>query len=264
MRQEWQAARPYVGGILGLSSEAMQKVMVQMVSRWCSMFIKQRMQESDGVLSQDDVSTLLDWVPMFFGIDKDVAKKMVQQTNKGILQGKAVRLVNKPSTTLEDVKALRAELDTWDLQLESDLELTKAQLRALFRLEVIAALESRNFDENQKRAAVATSRANFGLFEAEANEELEEILRERCKGCLVNAVGDLMQGNELSVVEEMQRLQLLAAFASSEGINIDQVWDVAAPMRSRALQNYIMSATANDSTLVPDVDLLKRTLGLSA
>merc|ERR1712039_933405 len=252
MRQEWQAARPYVGGILGLSSEAMQKVMVQMVSRWCSMFIKQRMQESDGVLSQDDVSTLLDWVPMFFG------------TNKGILQGKAVRLVNKPSTTLEDVKALRAELDTWDLQLESDLELTKAQLRALFRLEVIAALESRNFDENQKRAAVATSRANFGLFEAEADEELEELLRDHCKGCLVNAVGDLMQGNLLSVVAEMQRLQLLAAFASSEGINIDQVWDVAAPMRSRALQNYIMSATANDSTLVPDVDLLKRTLGLSA
>merc|ERR1712113_879239 len=99
-----------------------------MVSRWCSMFINQKIQEN-GELSQEDISTLTDWVPVFFGIDRDVTKEIAQQANKGILQRKALALINKPTISMDNVRKLREELQTWGLQLETDLELTKPQLR---------------------------------------------------------------------------------------------------------------------------------------
>eukprot|EP00439_Symbiodinium_sp_Y106_P012525 s9415_g1.t2 len=76
-RDKWTAAKTVIGGILGLSPKVQQKVLVRMVSRWCNMFIKSKVQER-GELKKDDVSMLTDWAPMFFGIEKDVTMDMVQ------------------------------------------------------------------------------------------------------------------------------------------------------------------------------------------
>merc|ERR1719229_1118644 len=99
----------------------MNKVMVRMVSRWANSYIKQRIAEN-GKLGEQDISTLTNWVPTFFGIDKDVTKDMVQSANKGLLVSKALRLLNMPTVTPEDVQKLREEVESWELRLEKDLE----------------------------------------------------------------------------------------------------------------------------------------------
>lgn len=260
-RDVWQRAKPHVGGILGLSEKDMEKVLVRMVSRWANMFIKQKMAEK-GELSEEDIGTLTDWVPMFFGIDKDVTKDMVQATNKGMLVSKALRLLNKPSVTPDDVQELRKEVEAWDLRLEKDLELTKPQLRAFFRVEVTAGLEDPDVTNEQKQDMIANGREAFGLGDEEAEEELRDLLRSRCRGCLVNAVGDLMQGNESQAVREMQRLELLASFAeASDGVELHVDWDVAPAMRERLVKLYA-SSPLGGSDKPPDARLLEATLGL--
>jgi len=264
-RDRWERAKPHVGGILGLSPEKMEKVLVRMVSRWCNMFIKQKIQENGGKLSEDDASTLTDWVPMFFGIDKQVTKDMVQSANKGLLVSKAMRLLNSPSVTQEDIQQLRDEVENWDLRLEKDLELSRPQLRSLFRVEVTAVLEDRDLSTGQKQDSVDGSREAFGLAPDEALEELRDLLKARARGCLANAVGDFMQGNENQAVTEVRRLELLAAFAAqAEGLELDEDWEVAPSMRQKLLQAYMGSALAKkESDAEVDVGLLQQTLGVA-
>jgi len=260
-RDKWQAAKPHVGRILGLNEDQMQKVMVRMVSRWANMFIKQKISEN-GKLGDEEVSTLTNWVPTFFGIDKDVTKDMVQSANKGVLQSKVLRLINQPKVTPEDVAKLREEVDTWDLALQKDLELTRPQLRSLFRVEVTAMLEDTSKTNAEKQDAIASSRESFGLGDTEAESEMQDLLKARTRGCLVNAVGDLLQGNESMAVQEMQRLELLAEFASSmEGLKLNLDWDVAPSMRKQLVKTYASSPLGDGKA---NVELLERTLGLVA
>jgi len=258
-RDVWERAKPHVGGILGLDQKKMQKVLERMVSRWCNMFIKQKLEEQ-GKLSDDDVSTLTNWVPQFFKIDQEATKEMVQAANKGLLSSKVLRLINQPVVTPDDVQKLRDEVDQWDLRLEKDLELTKPQLRSLFRIEVTASLEDADLSHEQKRDAVAGCREGFGLGDEEAVEELRDLLHSRCKGCLVNAAGDLMQGNEAQSIDQMRRLELLAAFAADTGVELQEDWEMALSMRQKLVKAY--AASAAGSGALPDVRLLENTLGL--
>lgn len=268
-RDQWTAAKPHVGGILGLDQGMQMKVLIRMVSRWANMYIKKQIQEK-GELGQDDITTLTTWVPSFFGIDKQVTQEMVQTANKGMLQAKVLRLLNKPKVTPEDVQKLREDVATWDLVLRKDLELTKPQLRSLFRVEVTAALEEPSFTLEEKQDAVVSSQESFGLDEREAAQELKDLLRQRCKGCLVNAVGDLMQGNEAQAVENMRRLELLAAFAAeADGVELrHNNWEVAPSMRQKLIQAYASSSLGGgkdgQGSKAPDVMLLERTLDLVA
>ena len=50
-----------------------------------------------------------------------------------------------------------------------------------------------------------------------AQREMQDLMKVRTRGCLVNAVGDLLQGNEAMAVGEMRRLELLAEFARGMG-----------------------------------------------
>lgn len=260
-KDKWQTAKPHVGGILGMSPEQQEKVLVRMVSRWANMFIKQKIGEQ-GQLTEQDTGVLTDWVPMFFGIDKEVTKNMVQQTNKGILISKALRLLNQPHITPAEVQALREEVQTWDLVFEKDLELTRPQLRTFFRTEVTAALEDADLTLGQKEDKLEQGRESFGLDDAEAADELRELITARCQGCLVNAVGDLLQGNEEKAVKEMKRLELLAAFVEGqEGMEISADWEVAPEMRTKLVKLYASSPLGSDKKS-PNVRLLESLLGL--
>lgn len=259
-REVWQRNKPHVGGILGLETDQQQRIMERMVSRWCNQFIKMKMTEQ-GKLNEEDIQTLTEWAPAFFGIGKDVTKEMVKEANKGMLQSKVLRLLNMPKVSPEDVQKLRSEVEEWGLVLQKDLELTQAQLRSLFRVEVAASLEDPRLTMGQKADRVASSREGFGLDDDMAAEELQELLLYRCRGCLVNAVGDLLQGNEGQAVSEMQRLELLAAFAENDkGMEVNEEWDVAPELRRRLIKTYAGSAAASESGKRPDVALLERLL----
>eukprot|EP00927_Polykrikos_kofoidii_P066009 TRINITY_DN61688_c0_g1_i1.p1 TRINITY_DN61688_c0_g1~~TRINITY_DN61688_c0_g1_i1.p1 ORF type:complete len:1249 (-),score=262.57 TRINITY_DN61688_c0_g1_i1:45-3791(-) len=262
-RAKWARHKPHIGGILGLSSGKQQEIMCRMVSRWCNSFIKQRLQES-GQLSEEDISTLTDWAPTFFGIDKDLTREMVQVANRKLLQSKALQLLNMSKVTAVEVQKLRDEIAMWDLSLLKDLELTKPQLRSMFRIQVSAALEDPSFDLEQKQGAIEEARDGFGLGSQEASEELSELLRATCKGCLVNACGDLMQGQTEKALVEMRRLELLAAFArDSGGIDVRQEWEVTIAMRRRLVQIYGSSVISDRGANHPDVKLLERLFGLT-
>jgi len=164
--------------------------------------------------------------------------------------------------TPDDVQRLREEVDSWDLRLEKDLELTRPQLRAFFRVEVTAGLEDPDLTNDQKQDLLAGSREAFGLGDEEAGEELADLMQARCRGCLVNAVGDLMQGNQAQAVKEMQRFELLASFASaSEGLELRADWDVAPAMKEKLIRLY-ESSPLGSGDRAPDVRLLETTLGL--
>eukprot|EP00419_Tripos_fusus_P049558 CAMPEP_0172837180 /NCGR_PEP_ID=MMETSP1075-20121228/27000_1 /TAXON_ID=2916 /ORGANISM="Ceratium fusus, Strain PA161109" /LENGTH=1247 /DNA_ID=CAMNT_0013680527 /DNA_START=1 /DNA_END=3744 /DNA_ORIENTATION=+ len=253
-RDKWERCKPHVGAILGLSSEKMMKVLIRMVSRWANMFIKQKMGEN-GKLSDEDISTLTNWVPTFFGIDKDVTVKMVQDANKGMLVSKVLRLLNMPKLSSKDVQQLRDDVDSWDLTLEKDLELTRPQLRSLFCVEVGATLEEPDLTTAQKQDAIEVSREAFGLGQKEAADEVAQLLVSRCRGCLVNAVGDLMQGNETRALKEMQILGFLASFVdASDGLEVQMDWDVAQSMRQRLLKLYATSPMGREDGGAKHVD----------
>jgi len=261
-RDQWKAAQPHVGGIMGMSEDTMQKVMVRMVSRWANGFIKQKIQEK-GKLGEEEISTLTNWVPTFFGIGADVTKDMVQSANKGVLQSKVLRLLNQPKVLPTDVQNLREEVDQWKLDIQKDLELTRPQLRSLFRVEVTATLEDSQLSHSDKQDAVANSKASFGLAAEEAASELRELVQARARGYLVNAVGDLMQGNEEQAMHEMRRLELLAEFAEgSDEMKLKQEWDVAPALRANLLKVYVASPIGEGKAA--NVELLESILGVSA
>eukprot|EP00971_Amphidinium_carterae_P147953 2932799-Amphidinium_carterae.1 len=230
VRDKWSEAKPHVGGVLGLSPKEQEQVLQRMVSKWANMFIKQKV-EQNGQLQKDDIEVLTDWAPMFFGIGKDVTQDLVQAANKSMLQSKALRLLNKPKLLPEDVEQLRKDVDVWDLQLKKDLELTKAQLRSLFRAEVVSILEDVDINIEQKQDSIGSSREGFGLSAVEAAEELGSLIQERCQGCLVNGVADLLQNNMQRAVAEMRRLSLLAEFAEGGGIAVSIKWEMDLTMR---------------------------------
>lgn len=254
-RDKWTRAKPTVGGLLGLTPKQQEKVLVRMVSKWANQFIKMKLQEQ-GALKQDDISTLTDWVPQFFGIDKEVTKDMVQTTNKGILQSKVLRLLNAPTVTPEDLIKLRAEVDQWDLLISKDLELSRPQLRCLFKVEVSAVLEDPDLSDDQKVDGVESSRETFGLGEKEAMEEMHDLIKSRCRACLVNALGDMMQENLDGSVEEMRKLEFLAAFGESAGLDLHQEWEIAPAMRQKLMKTYVAGAKGK----APDVKMLERVL----
>ncbi|CAK0862126.1 unnamed protein product [Prorocentrum cordatum] len=263
-RAEWESAKPHVGGILGMPPKEQKKVLERMVTRWANMFIKQKMQENGGELKDDDVGTLTNWVPQFFGIDKDVTQNIVQTTNKTMLQSKVLRLLNAPAVTSAELEALRSSCEKWDLEPKKDLELTRPQLRSLFRVEVAAGLEDPDETFDGKRDLIDSARDSWGLGDQEAEDELQALLRERCKACLVNAVGDSLQGNEAGAVRQMQRLDLLAAFAAdTEKIDLSQDWEVSRDMKEKLLKTYASSPLGSQSKRTPDVKLLEQVLNMA-
>lgn len=265
-RDKWTRCQKTVGGVLGLSPADQKRVLVRMVSRWCNGFIKQKVEEQ-GSLKKDDIDVLQDWVPNFFGIEKDITKDMVQQSNKSRLQSKALRLMNKLRVTPEDVQDLRQDVAAWELDIKNHLELTQPQLRNLFRVEVCATLEDPDISIEQKQDVIAASRESFGLDDSEAVEEMRELLFQRCQGCLTNAVGDLLQGNEANAVDEMQRLALLAKFTeSAPELHLPSDWEVALAMRQRLVKMFVDSAVGGKGKGAAPVDaeVLRRTLGVTA
>merc|ERR1711920_629834 len=154
----------------------------------------------------------------------------------------------------EDIRKLRDETEAWDLKLEKDLELTKPQLRLLFRAEVISAIEDPDLTADQKWDVVVGSSDSIGLGDEEALEELKGWLQDRCRACLANAVGDFMQGNEELAIREMQRLELLAGFAeATDGIELNHDWEVAPSMRQKLMQMLTASLTRSQGNKPPDV-----------
>lgn len=67
---------------------------------------------------------------------------------------------------------------------------------------------------------------------------MHDLIRSRCRASLVNASGDLLQENQLEAVEQMRRLETLASFGLSAGVDFEVAWDVAPAMRSKLLQTY--------------------------
>jgi len=191
---------------------------------------------------------------------------MVQGANKGMLIGKVNRLMNQPRVTKQDVQKLREDIAMWGLKLEKDLELNRTQLRGLFRVEAAAALEDPENTAEDKREAVSSGREGYGLEVEEARREVADMLKSRCKGCLVNAVGDLMQGDTIATVREMQKLERLAAFADTEGFDLDQPWEVSESMRKDALRHYASSAVKADGEMGkrPNLSLLGTVLGVDS
>merc|ERR1712125_260879 len=118
-------------------------------------------------------------------VSKDATKELIQATNKCVLQNKAYRLMNQPSILAADVVKLRDEAESWDLDVKKDLELTKPQLRSLFRAEVAARLEDPEVSHEHKQDVIASSRVCFGLGAEEAKTELVHLLHVRCRACLV-------------------------------------------------------------------------------
>jgi len=257
-REKWTTAKPIVGGILGLSPKMQKKVVVRMVSRWCNMFIKNKVMEQ-GELKKDDVAMLTDWAPMFFGIDKEVLQDLVKVANKSLLQNKVLKLLNKPSVAPEDLNALRAEVEEWDLKVATDLELSRPQLRSLFKVEITAVLEDDDLSDEQKIDGIEASREAFGLKEKEANAEMHDLIRSRCRASLVNASGDLLQENQAAAVEQMRRLEVLAAFGLSAGVEFRDDWEVASAMRQKLLQTYASGCKGK----APDMKMLESVLKLS-
>lgn len=146
--------------------------------------------------------------------------------------------------------------------MEKDFELTKPNLRSLFRVEITASLEDPELSDDDKREAIEDAREAFGLEYQDALDELTDLLRSRCKGCLVNSVGDLMQGETSRAVKEMQRLELLSAFALvADGVDLNQDWEVAPAMRRKLVDNYASSAVAGKQA---NVALLEKVLGLES
>jgi len=258
-QEQWQRAKPHVGGILGLNEAVQKKVLVRMVSRWCDMFIKQKMQES-GSLGEDDIFTLKTWAPTFFGIDEEVTQDLLRNANKAMLQAQALKLLSKPDVSPSDVQQLRDDVEKWDLLLQKDLELTRPQLRSLFQVEVVSVLVDESLSLEQKQEAVAASRVSFGLREAEAAEEMQALLNQRCKGFLVNAVGSLMQGKDWQAVLEIKKLEQFVSFAATEGLELRGDWEVAPAMRQRLLRAYSGTALGDVATMV----LLQQVLGVAA
>lgn len=257
-REKWTKAKPIVGGILGLSPKMQKKVVVRMVSRWCNMFIKNKVMEQ-GELKKDDVAMLTDWAPMFFGIDKEVLQDLVKVANKSLLQNKVLKLLNKPSVAPEDLNALRAEVEEWDLKVATDLELSRPQLRSLFKVEITAVLEDDDLSDDQKFDGIDASREAFGLKEKEANAEMYDLIRSRCRASLVNASGDLLQENQAAAVEQMRKLEVLAAFGLSAGVEFRDDWEVASAMRQKLLQTYASGCKGK----APDMKMLESVLKLS-
>lgn len=201
---------------------------------------------------------LTDWAPMFFGIEKDVTMDMVQAANKSLLQNKVLKILNKPSVTPEDLSKLRAEVDEWDLEVAKDLELSRPQLRSLFRVEVASVVEDPDLSDEQKVDGIEASREAFGLAEKEAMSEMQDLIKSRCRSCLVNASGDLLQENEAAAVDQMQRLELLAAFGLSTGVEFQDDWEVAPAMRQKLVKTY----AAGSKGRTPDTRMLERVLSL--
>lgn len=256
-RERWTNAKPTVGGILGLSPKVQKKVVVRMVSRWCNMFIKSKVQEQ-GELKKDDVQMLTEWAPMFFGIDKEVLQDLVKVANKSLLQNKVLKLLNKPSVSPEDLNTLRAEVSEWDLEVATDLELSRPQLRSLFKVEISAVLEDDDLSDEQKVDGIDASREAFGLAEKEAKDEMHDLIRSRCRASLVNASGDLLQENPGAAVDQMRRLETLAAFGLSAGVEFQDDWEVAPAMRRKLLQTYLSGCKGK----APDMTMLERVLKL--
>jgi len=256
----WQAARPHVGGIFGLSEVAQKRLLLRMVSRWCDMFIKQKVEEK-GALDEQDVLVLQTWVPTFFGIEEEVTQELVRSAHKGMLQAQALRLLNKPNVVLDDVQRLREAAAKWQLVLLRDLELTAPQLRALFQVEVEAVLVDEGRELGAKREAVQASGASFGVPVGEVSTALEGLLMRRCRGFLVNAIGDMMQGKEEQAWQEMRKIEQFAAFAAAtDGVEIhSDDWEVSVLLRQRLVRSYADRAGADPAA----VALLRRTLAVS-
>lgn len=71
-------------------------------------------------------------------------------------RNKVLKLLNKPSVSADDLNELRKEVSEWDLELATDLELSRPQLRSplgpsdgcfgelrLFKVEITSMLEDR-------------------------------------------------------------------------------------------------------------------------
>jgi len=263
IKDNWETVRPHFGGILGVTQNQQDKVVQRMVARWCGTYISQKTKEK-GALDEKDLDTLNNWVPTYFKLEKSVAKAIVKNANQGMLQGRVLQLMNLQKITPEDVARLREDVALWGLRLEKDFELTRPNLRSLYRIEVMAAIEDVSKNDEQKRKAVAESQDAFGLEELEAKKELGDLLNTRCKGCLINAVGDMMQGNEEHAAKEMQRLEFLAAFAKGvDDMELSQDWEVAVTMRKQLVKIYKEGA-AKAGGREPDIKFLDEVLGISA
>merc|ERR1712176_1520828 len=100
---------------------------------------------------------------------------------------------------------------------------------------------------------------------AEANDATKQLLEQRCRGRVVNAVGDLLQGKEERAVLELRKLESLAFFvANTSDLEMPSrsSWNVTPRMCRRLVQAYTNSKAAGGG-IDEGAQLLEEILGLS-
>ena len=191
-----------LGPILGLESEEIGAIHSNVGVSIYQRFLSQSL--SKGYLDNSDTA-FLTTIQTTLSMENSVCNQLIKEAKKGVISLAVEKVFASPKVNPENVMSIRKMADQFNIDLDSDLNVSTEQRSKLFRVEIDTSIEKGDINGENLDIIVKIQKF-YGLDNTKAKKVLFDCVNTRCEGHLLNAIASLRRSDDVGVLKELENL----------------------------------------------------------
>jgi len=186
-------------------------------------------------------------------MDSGIGEKLLVDTQKILLNRQLEKVFTAGTRiTPEQVKAVREQAVSMDINLSSDLGIEGDRLGRMFTLELESGIEDGSVTPSNGSELVIEIQESLGLTVERAQFLLENMITAKSKILLQNISSDVMQGNDIRAVADCKKLANFVNFVDPDNVELE--------CNSGTAEKICNVFASSNESKTEDVEVLKRVL----
>jgi len=191
-----------LGPILGLESEEIGAIHSNVGVSIYQRFLSQSL--SKGYLDNSDTA-FLTTIQNTLSMENSICNQLIKDAKKGVISLAVEKVFASPKVNPENVMNIRKMADQFNIDLDSDLNVSTEQRSKLFRVEIDTSIEKGDINGENLDIIVKIQKF-YGLDNTKAKKVLFDCVNTRCEGHLLNAIASLRRSDDVGVLKELENL----------------------------------------------------------
>jgi len=244
--------------VLGLEEEEVAAIHNELGSMIYRRYLSRALQTG---LIGDRERSFLDSIRQALDMEQDKCDKLVREAEVNKVSDMVSNMFDRSQVNAETVREVRDTADTLEVDLLTDVVVTKSRLEKMFEVELEDLVESGELTLGDMGALEEICEA-LHVSEERAEEMLQEAVTRRCNTGALQAVALLRQGAEAAMMDELKKVLKFAAIApytvEMPAVSMEEKQEVYMLFQANAL-----TGGAPDEETKAQLELLKTMVGIA-
>lgn len=244
-----------LGPILGLNKNEIENIHSTVGSLVYKQYLAQAL--TKGFISKPEMGFLSN-IQTTLSLSSEQCSEFIREAKKNKISFITESIFSSPKIDASRVSELREIAKQLGVDLANDLEISNEQRSKLFRIEIDAAIEKGQIN-NQNQQLIKDVQISYGLNDDSSKKILIEIISQRCENHLLNAIASLRRNSMSNLIMEIEKMLSFGTFLP---VYIKNSM-VSKKERTELFSKYQLenNDTISEDTYSKKIELLKIMLG---